>query len=546
MLDKSSLAEATQQRLALHANGLTPVPIVGIDVNIKSAGKRPPPELRDWPRECANASASDIESYARRFPTCSNTGLLCGDIIGVDIDVLHPLVRDKLLKRAFEVLGPTPLQRVGRAPKILLMYRVELAGDEQPPTKQQTADLFFGDDVTDADLKAKVEILASGQQFVAHGLHPVTREPYVWPDKSPIDIPLHEMPLVSCEKLFRFRDEAEKILREEGARTEGEINDAYIKWERSVGATVYGDRPSREAIVSALQFVGNDFGRDDYIKVLYAIRDGLGDGGYEVAKRWAQIHDSYESGNFESDWKSTTKRRAVTYRTLFKLASVKGWKNPDLPKAKFRSEAASAKAPPTEPLPLIRERPPATPFPIEALRGVLGEAAKAIHDKIQSPIAICGQSVLAAAALVTQGYANVMLPMGHQKPLSCFLITVAASGERKTATDTEALNAVRKREKELKDEYDVLKERYKLAMAAWEKAHDTAIKKGGDDQAQIQAALKAIGPEPRPPLLPKLTCSEPTFEGLFKQLMVLDRPAKGSSATRARRSSPDTACETRP
>src|SRR5271154_2263172 len=55
---------------------------------------------------------------------------------------------------------------------------------------------------------------------------------------------------------------------------------------------------------------------------------------------------------------------------------------------------------PEPPRPLMREMPPADPFPIDALRGVLGAAARAIHDRVQAPSAICGQSVLAAAVRI--------------------------------------------------------------------------------------------------------------------------------------------------
>src|ERR1700731_3165530 len=54
---------------------------------------------------------------------------------------------------------------------------------------------------------------------------------------------------------------------------------------------------------------------------------------------------------------------------------------------------------PEPPRPLMRELPPADPFPVDELGGVLGAAARAIHDRLQAPLAICGQSVLAAATL---------------------------------------------------------------------------------------------------------------------------------------------------
>jgi Protein of unknown function (DUF3987) len=105
--------------------------------------------------------------------------------------------------------------------------------------------------------------------------------------------------------------------------------------------------------------------------------------------------------------------------------------------AKPEPPAPDAKHEP--PRPLMRELPAADPFPTEALGEVLAPAARAIHDRIQAPIAICGQSVLATATIAVQGFANVELPMQHAKPLSSFFMSVAFTGERKSAVDQEAL-----------------------------------------------------------------------------------------------------------
>ena len=45
-------------------------------------------------------------------------------------------------------------------------------------------------------------------------------------------------------------------------------------------------------------------------------------------------------------------------------------------------------SPKTEPLPLMREMPPADPFPTDALGYVLRNAATGIHDRTRAPIAI--------------------------------------------------------------------------------------------------------------------------------------------------------------
>jgi Protein of unknown function (DUF3987) len=120
------------------------------------------------------------------------------------------------------------------------------------------------------------------------------------------------------------------------------------------------------------------------------------------------------------------------------------------------------------PRPLIRELPPADPFPIEALGDILELAAKGINDRVQAPMAICGQSVLAVGTLAVQGHADVELPTGQIKPISCFFLSIAPTGERKTAADTEALWPAKKRETALRENYDRDLPNYHNAKMAWE------------------------------------------------------------------------------
>jgi hypothetical protein len=173
---------------------------------------------------------------------------------------------------------------------------------------------------------------------------------------------------------------------------------------------------------------------------------------------------------------------------------------------------------PEPPRPLMRELLPADPFPVDALGDVLGAAAQGINDRVQAPMAICGQSVLAAAALAVQGHADILLPIGNgsRRPVSCFFITVAATGERKTECDRQALWPIEKHESALREAYGGDLPRYENAKAAYDKAKEAAVKKGKGDRAAIENALNALGPAPAAPLQPMLTCPEPTFEGLCR------------------------------
>lgn len=107
-------AALTELRLALRRHGYRPVPVSGSHLAIKSAGKRP--LMRGWETLCADAGEDEIRRWTRDQRNCTNTGLLCGDIVGVDIDVplAEPAAAIEALAR--DMLGDTPLKRIGRAP----------------------------------------------------------------------------------------------------------------------------------------------------------------------------------------------------------------------------------------------------------------------------------------------------------------------------------------------------------------------------------------------------------------------------------------------
>ncbi len=181
----------------------------------------------------------------------------------------------------------------------------------------------------------------------------------------------------------------------------------------------------------------------------------------------------------------------------------------------------------TAPEPLRRPTPPPEPYPLEALGEVLQPAAQAIARVIQAPEAIIGGSLLAASSLASQHAADVHLD-GRVYPLALWLLNVAESGERKSAVDTEAMQAARTFEVELRAAFDDETERYNADKAQWdarvEAAKAAAKKKKGEGLAD---ALRAIGPAPDAPLLPRVTVADFTAEGLYKMLAA-SRPSVGA------------------
>ena len=184
----------------------------------------------------------------------------------------------------------------------------------------------------------------------------------------------------------------------------------------------------------------------------------------------------------------------------------------------------------TAPEPLRAPLPPGEAYPVYALGDVLGGAARALHEVVKAPLALCCQSVLAAASLAAQAHFDVQLPWGQRKPLSLFLLTVGESGERKSAVDDVVLGAAKAHEKTAMAAYQEDMERHEADMAAWSKATEAARtaatqgKKGTATAEQIRDAVVAVGDKPVAPIAPLRFVTDPTAEGLYK-LLAMAQPS---------------------
>jgi len=177
---------------------------------------------------------------------------------------------------------------------------------------------------------------------------------------------------------------------------------------------------------------------------------------------------------------------------------------------------------PEEPFPLIVETPLANSFPVASLGKTLQEASEYLYETIQAPLAICCQSVLASANILVQGHADVKLPTGNINPISCYFISIAGSGERKTAVDKKALKVIYEKQKELiknhkqeNKQFENYNETKNLIMK------DVALSK-----EEKEKSIEELGEEPEPPLYPLIICNEPTIQGFIK-LLAKGQPSMG-------------------
>lgn len=305
--------DPTELRLALQRNGYRPVPVLGAHVAMKAAGKRP--MMKGWETVCARADEAEIARWTKAQRNCTNTGLLCGDLVGVDIDVLDRDYAHRLTCIATEMLGMSPLSRIGRAPKILLAFRTDAPFD-----KVQTSEFHMLDGTV-----ARVEVLATGQQFVGFGIHPDTKAPYHWPECSPLDVPLHELPVVSQDRCASFIAAAEEYLRKVGGQTTGDRREIDREGRKAAGLK-QKEAPSRELIEEAVAHIRNDeLPYDDWIKVGLALYAALGPEGRDLWETWSAEASKNDPAYTAEKWDSFASVRSVTVGTLFWLARQNGW-----------------------------------------------------------------------------------------------------------------------------------------------------------------------------------------------------------------------------
>ena len=185
--------------------------------------------------------------------------------------------------------------------------------------------------------------------------------------------------------------------------------------------------------------------------------------------------------------------------------------------AKFSKGESYVFTPQPEPTPLFGDLRESDPVPWDGL-GCLADVVRAIATLTQAPDAIAMQSVLIVASLATQAHANVEVFHGSV-PISLFALTVAQSGERKSACDHLASTAIERVDLARGRDYRREKREYEAAKLAFQKGKR---RKPSNDYDVIDVELEDLDTDlpPEPPLYPATRISDPTIEGLIHHLEI--------------------------
>lgn len=211
------------------------------------------PTLKNWSK--ARLTAQDATYYPEH-----GIGIICGQgehpVIGVDVDISHPTVGPAVLNWCREHLGDTA-ERVGAAPRILLAYRAAEAGWSKGYSIK-----FF--DPTDPkkpggkDNMQQVEILASGQQFVAYHEHPDLKREYEWVDLygglEAFDA--SALPVVTIAQITALLREVERLARATpGLQIKGEAKTV----DRGAVTEVHSTHNGHNGSASKIEIDGIEF-----------------------------------------------------------------------------------------------------------------------------------------------------------------------------------------------------------------------------------------------------------------------------------------------
>lgn len=255
-------------------------------------------------------------------------GIVTAHTPAVDIDCLDDDMAAEMLAWIEEEYGVSEPLRYGKRPKALLLFRVD-----EPFRKLKSSvweDPDFG-------LTHAVEVLGEGQQFVAFGIHKDTKRPYEWVGKSPLDIPVAELPLLTIEMAREIIDKFDEMAANAG-------------WERKSGQTlqraVYtgdddpddDDSWDRDVLMPPL-----DVEIDDLRKVLLSIPNneadydiwlnigmalyhqfGGSDQGLELWDEWGEAAEKFDPRESKKKWRSfdhhNKRQTPITARTIYKYA----------------------------------------------------------------------------------------------------------------------------------------------------------------------------------------------------------------------------------
>ena len=254
-----------------------------------------------------NQRVYTLPEYEGLDATQYNVGLLCSNVVGIDIDVQHPKNAKAVERVVRKVLGlpKDAPRRVGAAPKALFICRTDapMKGFDIAHTQDGKRSVLF-------------QLLGDGKQFVIDGTHPDTHKPYT------LNAPLPawtKLPLLTPEKAEALRVAVMATLADIGY----EVSATGATGKKGTGK--FSGSPwtptGMEQALDALATLNPDMTMNEWAMVGMALHDGThgAQEGLDIWDGWSSGGEKYKGRrDCESRWRGFKPGGAITRASLFK------------------------------------------------------------------------------------------------------------------------------------------------------------------------------------------------------------------------------------
>jgi Primase C terminal 2 (PriCT-2) len=318
----------TELRLQLLRLGYLPLPLYGKEPPVygKNNARK---GLSKW--QNLRATSDQVLMWDKQWPDAQNSGVLTAHMPTFDGDITHAEAADavaSMVRERYEERGVV-LTRTGRAPKFAIPFHTSV------PFPKIVRNFVAPDGSSQ-----KLEFLCKGQLVVVDGIHPDTCKPYGWHGGTLIETPREDLPSITKAEAQQLVDDAVNLLvrdfgftRVRGLNPKGKTKGNGLDGGDHKSGDNY--RASPEEISTALSFVPNDVGWDDWNLVGMATWRATGgvEPGFDAFDVWSRKSEVevYNAAETRERWMHYFKSppTKVGAGTIFYLANrhAPGWRD---------------------------------------------------------------------------------------------------------------------------------------------------------------------------------------------------------------------------
>ena len=263
-------------------------------------------------------SAQQVENWSRDS-TIAGLGVFGRGVCGVDLDISDPIAVQHMIAFVERLCGST-VRRIGRAPRVLLVYKCEDTISHPPTTKRVDPD-----DLT-ADEQGVDFVSGEGRQFVAYGTHPDTKRPYTYDGPELADVDRANLPPITRDQCAAIASEFERLAAELGwqaVQRTAKVNDSPPPNRDPldtfhVEPALDVDLDAVRAALDKLDPAAMPY--QDWVCAIAAVHhqtDGSAEG-LAIADAWSRNDGRYKDGDVKTRWRGFGKgaQRPITFATV--------------------------------------------------------------------------------------------------------------------------------------------------------------------------------------------------------------------------------------